>query len=674
VVVAESLLLISLGPVQGFIAAGRRGQDLWGGSQLLSDAAAKIAESFLGVGELVFPGEIKVSGEGEHPSVANKILVVLGEGVEAAAAANEARKALNRFLEDELKRLKAGKRPNLLNIPRAQAQIFGTGPNNGMFELMWAAVPMEGPRETHYASARARVEGLLQARKNTRDWGPVAWNTDAEGQPAHDAKSPIDGERETVVLPSAFEDLERAIEDGNESKRLHEEHRLRRTLGLQRNETLDGPGMLKRLRQVDERFDSDDPVNGPIKAVPRIHGTAHLAAAPLLTRITAEVGEPAHPGAEAIGTYFSELKHLGFDLDGETRIRVDQRFATIGGRQVPRTFQQGDWEGIRGVGHDGILFFEGQLHDIGLKSKTEGKPDPDVVRKARTALRRCLAEVGVSEPCPYYALLLADGDQLGERLRSITQVEDHQAFSIKLEQLFASKCQETIADHGGSLIYSGGDDVLALLPLHTLLDAIKALRVLFKKAMEDALGPDSPPTLSIGVAICHHLDPLVGARALAQRAEKLAKNGPDNAGARNGLALIMDKRSGSTVEIYGHFGESPPLLDRLDEWIELLRSGALPDGVAYELDELTLPFELAGKRREQDEEQEALRALVRRVLVRKRDLEGKVLAGDLIERLMTPVLGEQAVATTQRISREIQVARLLLRALEDAGLKEVKRV
>ena len=49
----EHLLAIALGPVQEFIATARRTRDLYAGSRLLSEAAARAAEALRKLAELL---------------------------------------------------------------------------------------------------------------------------------------------------------------------------------------------------------------------------------------------------------------------------------------------------------------------------------------------------------------------------------------------------------------------------------------------------------------------------------------------------------------------------------------------------------------------------------------------------------------------------------------------
>jgi CRISPR-associated protein Cmr2 len=122
----------------------------------------------------------------------------------------------------------------------------------------------------------------------------------------------------------------------------------------------------------------------------------------------------------------------------------------------------------------------------------------------------------------------------------------------------------------GRLVYAGGDDVLALVPMEHALAAARELRALFSG--EALIGPNGAlevqfgncaasgylwfqgePTLtmgptataSIGIAIAHHLSPLDAALNAAREAEKAAKVLYD----RNALCVHLLKRSGEHVRV-----------------------------------------------------------------------------------------------------------------------------
>jgi CRISPR-associated protein Cmr2 len=173
----------------------------------------------------------------------------------------------------------------------------------------------------------------------------------------------------------------------------------------------------------------------------------------------------------------------------------------------------------------------------------------------------------MSEPHPYVACLVADGDGMGAAIDALGTAEEHRAFSAELTK-FARAAREiveearqqpdgTVTCHLGSLVYSGGDDVLAFLPVSTALACADALRLEFGAIMRPALSkPDGTlkdgvktlPTLSVGIGIGHVMESMADLLDLGRRAEKLAKGGhlKREGKDRNALAVILDKRSGGT--------------------------------------------------------------------------------------------------------------------------------
>lgn len=100
----DYVLLISVGPVQGFISAARRSRDLWTGSWLLSEMAKASAKKLHELkADLIFPApedpaENLISGS--NLSVGNKIQVVVKANTsdEVAAIANQAIQAAKKML------------------------------------------------------------------------------------------------------------------------------------------------------------------------------------------------------------------------------------------------------------------------------------------------------------------------------------------------------------------------------------------------------------------------------------------------------------------------------------------------------------------------------------------------------------------------------------------------
>jgi CRISPR-associated protein Cmr2 len=143
---------------------------------------------------------------------------------------------------------------------------------------------------------------------------------------------------------------------------------------------------------------------------------------------------------------------------------------------------------------------------------------------------------------------------MGKAIDKISQgadaAERHRRFSKKLAE-FAGKARCIVEQrHLGSLVYSGGDDVLAFLPLPTALECAEKLRYAFAGLMKDAcpgFEEAQLPTLSVGLGIGHVLESMSDLLNLGRAAEKLAKGGHLRTDRRrNALAVIVDKRSGGT--------------------------------------------------------------------------------------------------------------------------------
>ena len=144
----------------------------------------------------------------------------------------------------------------------------------------------------------------------------------------------------------------------------------------------------------------------------------------------------------------------------------------------------------------------------------------------------------------------------------------HLQFSQALSN-FALLCARRIVEaHDGRLIYSGGDDVLAMLPADTALECAQALREAFQGRGVPVAGIDAPAPgylsisqdqsgraiafpvpgkdaeVSVGIAIAHFKSPLQDVVRAAQNAEKHAKNSLGRAA----VAVTLMKRSGEITE------------------------------------------------------------------------------------------------------------------------------
>jgi CRISPR-associated protein Cmr2 len=211
------------------------------------------------------------------------------------------------------------------------------------------------------------------------------------------------------------------------------------------------------------------------------------------------------------------------------------------------------------------------------------------VQKAQLALLAYLQAFVNKRPGVYYALLHADGDSMGKVIDNQTK-DKHHKLSQRLAAFAGGVRQIVEQDHRGALVYAGGDDVLAFLPVDTVLACAEQLHKTFAEHVGEgtfASEDGTLPTLSVGIAVCHHLEPLSEALALVRRAEHSAKHVQNAAGAivKNGLAIAVEKRSGEPQMIAGHWGDG--FYERLRQLITLMHNSELSAGAPYELRDLT---------------------------------------------------------------------------------------
>ena len=133
-------------------------------------------------------------------------------------------------------------------------------------------------------------------------------------------------------------------------------------------------------------------------------------------------------------------------------------------------------------------------------------------------------------------------------------------------------------EHLGRVIYAGGDDVLAMLPVADLLSAMQRLRFAYSGEAPNGQADNSKglamragfallrgrlmrtmgdrATASAGAVIAHHQAPMSAVLRELRAAEKRAKN----EGGRNAFSLSLIKRSGATLQFTANWGEPVSLL------------------------------------------------------------------------------------------------------------------
>lgn len=265
-------------------------------------------------------------------------------------------------------------------------------------------------------------------------------------------------------------------------------------------------------------------------AVPSV---SFVAAAPWLAQVLdrAPVAELQawNAAASRIASY-SEIAHVQDDKPFEIDIRC-----------VKDVADKRRSEGLhrRWAGLDGQLYFPTALENPRLFS------DQKAARQVLHQLQQLRRSAQLPTlPSPYYAVLLMDGDQLGKHMGEQTK---QQPISAALNQ-FTQKAGVIVREHNGFLIYAGGDDVLALLPLDDALAAAAALQADYRAAFQAhcvQMGHDVQSTLSGAIEFVHIRTPLT--RVLQDAHQLLDDVAKDEVG-RNAIAVRVWKPSGLALQ------------------------------------------------------------------------------------------------------------------------------
>lgn len=158
----------------------------------------------------------------------------------------------------------------------------------------------------------------------------------------------------------------------------------------------------------------------------------------------------------------------------------------------------------------------------------------------------------------YYAVLAADGDNMGKWVQGKPPNGAAglglDTLSERLTRFSREVVPDIVEDHQGTLIYAGGDDVLAVFPAVQAMGCAAALRRAFSDP-EQGLAPEA--TMSAGVTIVHHRDNLRDVLDATRDAERTAKNS-----GRDALYLHLQPHSG------GSFGALVPwaMAEEVDTW------------------------------------------------------------------------------------------------------------
>ena len=600
------VLLISVGPVQGFISAARRSRDLWSGSWMLSEMAKASTKKLDDLkATLIFPAPEDPAKDlipGSDLSVGNKIQVVVkaNNSDEVAAIANQAIQAAKKcFLEIATQARDTLKHANLRN------NIWDTQIDDYVeAQAAWAKIG-DGIHGLDYSHACQKAASSLAARKATRNFDPSLLQANSKQNML--PKSSLDGMRETV-LPVDIK--------GNVDDQLVPVS-ARRKLGLSSSEQLDCAGIAKRLGGDAEQL------------TPFTRVTAH-----------AWIESLTDQQAYALCNAYEPL----IDLELATRVRGNKGCY----QKIP---------------FDAQLCYAFRL-EAAIRDNQNDAEASAALHNLQQILRTIWKDNG--HPCAYGVLLLADGDRMGELLDKAQDQATHKDITRALSG-FAQGVPDIVRQYSGHAIYAGGDDVLAFVPLNQSYACAKRLSEAFESSLKDvaAILNAKPPTLSVGLAIAHIMQPLGDIRALASRAEKVAKGDsvPEEQ-RRNALGIALDVRGGTVTTLRMRWDDTTAQ-NAFAQWIKAYQEKTIPSRVAYDTrtihfdTQFALSPEIKTKSKDPDVGQKIQKAEFGRMLEKARTTTGEKLSSEtkneLQQRLRTNTTGP--TIDLDQLADELIVAR-----------------
>lgn len=481
-------LHISIGPVQTFVMQARRTRDLWAGSYLLSFLTAHAMK-----------GAQQAGGKVVRPVVRNDPMLAAVESRAPSSASPSAIGSLpNQFSVEVRDGLAVDE------IAKAAEEAFAAAWRYAC-RAVWDRF-VEAPAK-HGSATRAiwdrQTEGfweLVWIATDPQDRGGLArrkrWRTHWLPEEPGD---------KCTLMPD-FQELsgfERAHNKAEQERFWSVVRNRIDALDCDEKERLCSIALVKRLfpRITRESL-------GWELDVTRWPSTLDVAAADWVDRSLALDAKAANDYAQRV-----------FAADSNTR--RGGAYALIG-RRCPMAELDANWL------HSSFVWNRNNLSDAVLREQ---------LTKALKALQNLPADGAQLGPAPvYYALLLADGDRLGELLGRIGAEPVSEALAH-----FTSEVPDIVRSANGVAIYAGGDDVLALLPLSRALESAQRL----ERAYVEGFEADAKASLSAAVVFAHARAPLT--RVLAE-AHHLLDDVAKEQNGRSSLAVGVYRPGGLAIQ------------------------------------------------------------------------------------------------------------------------------
>ena len=503
----------TLGPVQGFVSQARRTRDFWAGSFLLSWlAGVAIAEVKRQGGEITFPQPEEdylnaITGKSLHnpprqggiPNRFKAYSAKVPTVFDGALVAQTIRQAWTCLAQH------IWARDDLESIQQSQTRVIWDRQHQHFWEISWAI------------TADENASAILDERKN--------WRTHYPQNEAGVKCMVMDG----------WQELSGAVRPGIELKNFWDALRNRDMTGIKtdlaEDEFLCAKAYVK--RRFVRHFDS---FSATLKSGLELKGwklkagmpsVSYMAAVHWLNHLALQLS------TQDLQKLFDAALKVSTHLDEyDTQIQLLQDTIYKQNQDEKRRKLLKDFFSL-----DGNLFFE----HVQQNPKAYGYK-PNEMADFKKIIAQLNKNSDNSAPSPFYALLLMDGDSLGSHM---SDVNKQVSISTALNK-FTRAVPEIINSNNGFLIYAGGDDVLALLPLEDAIPCAQKVRDLYLRCFENsAILTTIPTTISAAIEFAHVKTPLT--KILTDAHQLLDDIAKDKTG-RDALAVRVWKTGGLVLE------------------------------------------------------------------------------------------------------------------------------
>jgi len=527
--IKASLISVSVGPVQSFIAAARKTMDLWAGSYLLSLVTYKgieyIGQNY-GFDCVIFPSLRNIA-----------------------------------FVRESLTEWGVNLAINS-QVPKPSTRVASL-PNRFV-----AVVPTK--------EVKTILKGVQEAIKNR--WQEIAKNALKEAEALDDRNL----QRQLDTFPEVFTASQELIEPESATHIIG---------GLYNDSKI--AEEVKNLNELSNKYGAYKPNAGALYSYAYRLLRSRADARKTLRTFTYFTDNSSVNGKSLPGDQFNgDMKAIFRLKDGDKKdylnaVNAAKRlYASQKNEEFPSVDEfagRNEQEFIRFTGNKpdryknsyyAILLMDGDK----MGKWIGGEYAPEIASVIAEPLRKAIVTRGLSEGIKEYLLQ-----------KKTVQPAYHRTVSRTLN-IFSSLVQLVVEKYGGELVYSGGDDVLAFLPAVSVLECANDIRkmysgigdleldssvgkLLFKDEMLWIDGKPHAPmmgvkaTMSAGIAIVNNKFPLSQALRIARESEHHAKDGYG----RDSFVLSIVRRSGQISRSGSKWATTDGNFDTIVALMEIVR-------------------------------------------------------------------------------------------------------